>query len=113
MDIRFQTHATHADAALADHARRRLRFRLLHRSDRVAYIAVKFGGTGSRRGHRDTYCAMRVQLDGVPATTVVDVGQDAYDTIDRAAERLGRLVEEQHRSTASRDTHPHPCLKAQ
>jgi len=98
MDIRFHTHATQADTALADHARRRLQLQFLHLSDRVSYIAVKFGDTGSRRGRRDAYCSVRVQLGGVPAATVVDVGADAYDTIDRAADRVGRLVKEQLRT---------------
>lgn len=107
MDIRFQNHATHADAALADHARRRLWFRLLHRSDRVVHVAVRFGDTGSRRGRHDTYCAVRVQLDGIPAATVVDIGADAYDTIDRAADRAGRFVEEQLRMV---DAGPRPGM---
>jgi len=37
---------------------------------------------------------MRVQLRGAPAATAVDIGADAYDTIDRAADRVGQLVEE-------------------
>ncbi|NUZ04618.1 hypothetical protein [Piscinibacter koreensis] len=95
MDIRFHIDASRGAAALAEHARRRLHLRLLHRSDRVAYIAVKVGDTRSRRGHRDTYCAMRVELNGVPPARVVDVGTDAYGTIDRAVDRVGRLVETQ------------------
>lgn len=95
MDIRFHIDAGRGADALADHARRRLHLRLLHRSDRVAYIAVKVGDTRSHRGHRDTYCAMRVELNGVPSASVVDVGDDAYGTIDRAVDRVGRLVETQ------------------
>jgi len=37
---------------------------------------------------------MRVQLREAPAATAVDIGADAYDTIDRAADRVGQLVEE-------------------
>jgi hypothetical protein len=102
MDIRFQTPGGHGATALADHARRRLKLRLQHRSDQLAYIAVKLGDTGSRRGRSDTYCVVRVQLTGLPAASVVDVGRDAYDTIDRASDRAGRLVEEQLRAALGR-----------
>jgi hypothetical protein len=37
MDIRFQIDPGEYADALANHARRRLQLRLLHRSDRVAY----------------------------------------------------------------------------
>ncbi|ODV13448.1 MAG: hypothetical protein ABT20_02025 [Rubrivivax sp. SCN 70-15] len=100
MEIRFIAQAgrgRNGDAALADHARRRLHFRLMHRSDRVAHIAVRLGDTGGRRGRGDTYCVMQVQLRGAPAATVVDIGADAYDTVDRAADRVARLAELQLR----------------
>ncbi|MDP3083643.1 MAG: hypothetical protein Q8N44_08130 [Rubrivivax sp.] len=67
----------------------------MHRKNDVAYIAVKLGDTGSRRGQQDSYCVVRVQLRGLPAATVVEVGGDAYATIDRGVDRVGRLVEAQ------------------
>lgn len=82
---------------LADHACRRLQMRLMHTSDPVAHVSVKIGGTGGRRERRDTYCVMRVQVRGAPPATVADIGSDAYQTIDRTADRLGRLVNEQLR----------------
>lgn len=100
MDIRFI--ARTADGrighdSLADHARRRLQLRLMRHSDRVAHVSVRIGGPGSYRGRQDTYCVMQVQVRGTPAATVVDIGANAYDTIDRTADRVGRLVEEQLR----------------
>lgn len=65
------------------------------RSDHVVHIAVQLGDIGSGRFRQDCYCVMRVQLRGLPAATVVDVGADAHATIDRAVERLGRLTEAQ------------------
>ena len=97
MDIRFIARPADGRSghySLADHARRQLQVRLMHRSDRVAYVSVRIGGTGSRQ---DMYCVMQVQVRGAPAGTVVDIGADAYDTIDRTADRVGRLVEEQLR----------------
>ncbi len=97
MDIRLLNRAIQGDDDLAEHARRRLSFRLMHRSDRIAHVSVKLGSTGSRRGHHDTYCVMCVQLRGAPAATVVDIGADVHDTIDRAADRVSRLAEERLR----------------
>lgn len=100
MDILFQSEMPGAAAALSDHARRRLRYRLQHRSDRVARVDVRLGSTGSRRGRPAVYCLMRVQLSGAPAATVVDIGSDAFETIDRAADRVGRLAEDQLQAAA-------------
>jgi hypothetical protein len=97
MDIRFTARTAVGRGALdrlADHACRRLHFRLRHRSDRIARVWVRFGDTGSRRGLRDTYCVMQVQLRDAPAATVMHIGVDAYDTIDRATDRVGQLVEQ-------------------
>lgn len=97
MDIRLINRTAQHPDELAAHARRRLCFRLMHRSDRIAHVSVKLGDTGSRRGHHDTYCVMCVQLRGAPAATVVDIGPDVHGTIDRAADRVSRLAEEQLR----------------
>lgn len=97
MDIRFLTAKVHADADLAERARRCLQFGLLHRSNNVDYIEVKFGDAAGRRPHRDSYCIMRVKLHGVPAATVVDIGTDAFSAIDRATDRVCRLTEAQLR----------------
>lgn len=74
----------------------------MHRRDQVDHIAVRLGDTGSRKGFQDSYCVLRVQMRGFPASTVVDVGADAFATIDRAADRVGHLVEAQLRGSARR-----------
>jgi len=97
MDIRFVAHAASGQSIherLADHARRRLQFRLRHRSERLAHISVRLGGTRSGRGRQESYCVMQIQPRDSPAATVVEVGEDAYDNIDRAADRVAQLVEE-------------------
>lgn len=102
MDIRFTDKAAHAHAGLAEHARTRLQLRLLHHSERVAHISVKLGDAGIQCAPRDTYCVVQLQLRGAPAATVVALGADAYDTIDRAADRIGNLAEAQLRSADAR-----------
>jgi hypothetical protein len=102
MDIRLIARTDLGHAGLADHAQRRLSYRLGHCSERIAHVSVKLGNTGSRRGFRDVYCVMQVQLRGARAATVVDIGGDPHDTIDRAADRVSRLAEETLRQADDR-----------
>lgn len=97
MDIRFFAQAASGQGiheGLAGHARRRLQFRLRHRSERLAHISVRLGGTRSGRGRQESYCVLQVQPRDAPAASVVEIGADAYDTIDRATDRIAQLVEE-------------------
>lgn len=97
MDIRLIDRRGQAHDELAEHARRRLSYRLMHRSDRIGHVLVKLGETGGHRGQRDVYCLMQVQLHNAQSATVVDIGVDPHETIDRAADRVCRLTEEQLR----------------
>lgn len=97
MDIRFQSERAPADVGLAAHARRCLLLRLQHRDDRVDRIDVEWVDATGRVPQRDSYCIVRMKLHGLPAATVVDVGADVHVAIDRAANRAGRLAEEQVR----------------
>lgn len=97
MDIRFVAHGASGRGVperLADHARLRLRFRLRHRSETVAHLSVRLGETRSDQDGQRAYCVMQVQLRDAPAATVVEIGADAYGTIDRATDRIAQLVEE-------------------
>lgn len=101
MDIRFQSATAPADAELAAYARRCLLLRLKHRSDRVVRIDAEFVDAAGGVPRRDSYCIISVKLLGLPAATVVDVGADVHLAIDRAADRAGRLAEEQLRQAGS------------
>ncbi len=97
MDIRFVAHAASGRCiheGLADHARCRLQFRLRRRSARLAHISVRLRGTRIGRGRQESFCVMQIQPRDAPAVTVVDIGEDAYDTINRATVRVAQLVEE-------------------
>lgn len=97
MDIRFVAHAARGQGVnerLADHARHRLQFRLRHRAERLAHVSVSVGDTRRDRDRQEAFCVMQIQVRNAPAATVVEVGADACDTIDRAADRAARLVEE-------------------
>lgn len=99
MDIRVKTAGLAFSPALAEHVRRRLNSGLLQRADRVERVDVRLGD--SRPGHHDVYCLMQLHLSGVPTAAVLDIGTDMWETIDRTAERVGRLAGEQlHRADA-------------
>jgi len=78
--------------ALAEHVRRRLGFVLARHSDRIRRVAVRVGDENGPRGGVDKYCRIQVRLLDAPGGVVRDVGADMYVTIDRAADRIGRVV---------------------
>lgn len=92
MDIRVDASGVPCTPALAAQVRRSLRQKLMQRSERVDRVEVRLGGRGSDGGGDDMYCVMQVHLSGTSAATVVDMGADMRATIERAAERVGRLA---------------------
>ncbi|MCW5633261.1 MAG: hypothetical protein KIT17_07980 [Rubrivivax sp.] len=101
MDIRTDDRRPALLGPLHAHARRRLLARLRHRGEYVHHVDVRLGPARRRSGVDDLYCLMRVQLRGAPAATVVDIGADPFETIDRAADRLQRLADQQLRAAAA------------
>lgn len=109
MEIRVHVPHAYAGDALADHARRRLMYVLMHRQHRVRRIEVRLGDTRSRRGLQDRYCLIQVHFTDAPALTVVDGGEDLYEVIDRAADRAGQLAGERLRRSADAAGQAHPA----
>jgi hypothetical protein len=101
MEIRFRTTSTQPEKAIAAHARRTLQARMQHLGDRVDHIDVKLGDPDGRRPCQDGYCILRVKLPGLSALTVAHLDADIYRAIDRAVERVGRLVVELLRGVGS------------
>ncbi|MDP3798651.1 MAG: HPF/RaiA family ribosome-associated protein [Polaromonas sp.] len=79
-------------AALADHARRRLRFVLTRHSDRIQRVVVRLGDENGPRGGVDKFCRIQVYLSDAPVAVIEDIGPDLYAAIDRAADRVGRVI---------------------
>ena len=79
-------------AALTDHARRRLRFGLTRHSDRIQRVVVRLGDANGPRGGVDKFCRIQVYLVDAPVALVEDIGPDLYAVIDRAADRVSRVV---------------------
>ncbi len=92
MNIDIQGLGFPVTTALADHARRRLRFGLIRHSDRIRRIVVRLGDMNGPRGGEDKFCRIRVYLLDAPVAVVCDIGADLYAVIDRTADRVGRVV---------------------
>lgn len=92
MIIDFHSQRFLPPATLADHARRRVHLALGHRSESIQRVVICFGGTSDRRGDNDMYCLMQVHLSDALVATVVHIGPDIRDVIDRTTDRVGRVV---------------------
>lgn len=92
MDIRVQSSGVPCSPAMAAYVRRSVCLGLLQRSDSVDRVEVRLGGAGSGGSRSDSYCLMQIHLGGTSSATVVDIGTDLHATIERAAERAGRLA---------------------
>ena len=78
--------------ALADYVRRRLGFVLARHGDRILRVSVRVGDENGPRGGVDKFCRIQVHLLDAPVAAIEDIGADLYAVIDRAADRVGRVV---------------------
>ena len=78
--------------ALSEHARRRLRLVLRRRSDRIQRVVVRLGFKSGPRCDVDKFCRIQVFLIDAPEAAVEDFGADFYAVVDRATDRVGRVV---------------------
>jgi putative sigma-54 modulation protein len=92
MNVDIQSLGFPITAALSDHASRRLRFGLTRHSDRIQRVVVRVGDKNGPRGGVDKFCRIQVYLFDAPVAVVEDIGLDLYAVIDRAADRVGRVV---------------------
>lgn len=92
MDVEIQFRGFRTSAAQGDYVRRRVRDVMGSRGDSIKAIVVRLGGTNGGRGGADTFCLMQVHLAESFVATVVHMGSDIHDVINRAADRLSRVV---------------------
>ncbi len=90
IDIRSQGFAT--SDALAGHAQRRMFFVMSRYSDRIVRVQMRLGDCNGPRGGVDKFCRVQVYLADAPVAVIHDTGVDLYDVIDRATDRVGRVV---------------------
>ena len=92
MNVDIQSQDFPLTSALSDHAKRRLQFVLTRRSDRIQRVVVLLGDKNGPRGGVDKFCRIQVYLLDAPVAIIEDIGLDMYAVIDRAADRIGRVV---------------------
>ena len=92
MNIDIQSLGFSITAALAEHAKRRLQFVLTRRSDCIQRVVMRVGDENGPRGGVDKFCRIQVYLIDAHLAAVEDIGCDLYAVIDRATDRVGRVV---------------------
>ena len=92
MNVDIRSQGFPLTGALSDHARRRLRFVLTRHSGRIQRVVVRLGDDNGPRGGADKFCRIQVHLLDAPVAVIEDIGLDLYVVIDRAADRVGRVV---------------------
>lgn len=92
MNVEIQTQGFPLTSALAEHAKRRLRFVLTRHSDRIQRVVVRLGDENGPRGGVDKCCRIQVHLRAAPVVLIEDIGADLNTVIERAADRVGRVV---------------------
>lgn len=92
MNVDIQSQDFPLTNALSDHAKHRLQFVLTRRSDRIQRVVVRLGDKNGPRGGVDKFCRIRVYLLDAPVAVIEDNGLDMYAVIDRAVDRIGRVV---------------------
>ncbi|MEO8656657.1 MAG: hypothetical protein ABI409_21225 [Ramlibacter sp.] len=92
MKVDIQTRGFRTPAAQGDYVRRRVRYIVGSRSDSIKAVMVRLGGTNGGHGGADMFCLMQVHLAESFIATVVHMGSDIHDVINRAADRLSRVV---------------------
>ena len=91
MRIDIQSFGFPVTDAMTDHARRRLRFVMTRHRDRIQHVVVHLGDENGRRSV-DKFCRIQVYLFDAPVVVVEDIGVDLYAVIDRASDRVGRVI---------------------
>ena len=92
MNIDIRSLSVPIAGALSEHARRRLRLVLTRRSDRIQRVVMRLGFKSGPRGDVDKFCRIQVFLIDAPEAAVEDFGADFYAVVDRATDRVGRVV---------------------
>ena len=92
MNIDIQSLGFSITAALSEHAKRRLQFVLTRHSGCIQRVVMRVGDENGPRGGVDKFCRIQVYLIDAPLAAVEDIGCDLYAVIDRATDRVCRVV---------------------
>lgn len=92
MLINIQTQGLELTEALRDYTEKRLAYALSHAQQRIQRVQVRLIDVNGPRGGVDKRCQIDVRLKGLPSVVIEDTESDLYLAIDRAAERVARML---------------------
>jgi putative sigma-54 modulation protein len=92
MNIDIQARGFELTEGLREHTMRRLHYAVDWASDEVRTIHVRFSDINGPRGGNDKRCLIHIPIPGKPDVVVQDVESDLYVAIDKAADRMERVL---------------------
>ncbi|MCC6682265.1 MAG: HPF/RaiA family ribosome-associated protein [Phycisphaeraceae bacterium] len=93
MQIQVNYGDVEVSPTLSEHVIDRVNHALKHRQERVTRVEVHLRDDKSKRkGQSDRRCVMEARLAGCDPLAVTHRGDDIYDTVNRAAEKLARAI---------------------
>jgi putative sigma-54 modulation protein len=112
MQIGIQARGFDLTDGLRAHCERRLRFALGSATGKVHSVLIRLADQNGPRGGIDKRCTIRTTLNDAPPVIIVQDEADMYVAIDRAADRLARVIARRLRRTWSirRASVPLPSL---
>jgi ribosomal subunit interface protein len=93
MNLQIQAQDFTLTDGLRQHVAMRLGYALNHGRDTIMRIVVRLSDINGTRGGVDKCCGIEVRLKGAPALIVEETQADLYVAIDRASERIGRMLD--------------------
>lgn len=92
MQIDIQARGFKLTEGLREYVERRLSFAFGSTRRSVRRISVRLSDQNGPRGGDDMRCRMQVSLAAAPSVVIEDTEANLYVAIDRAADRIGRVV---------------------
>jgi putative sigma-54 modulation protein len=92
MQVELRIWDTTRRDVLRAYVERRLRFGLSRFGNRIGRVVVRIGRHNGAEGASETSCHIEVRLAPLGSVTVKERGTDLFAAIDRAVERIERLV---------------------
>lgn len=78
--------------SLRDYSEKRLHSVLSCCSEHIQQVVVRLSDINGPRGGEDKCCHIQVMLAGLPDVVIEDIETDLYIAIDRATDRVGRIL---------------------
>lgn len=92
MIIDIQARGFELTTGLREHTLQKLRGAVAWASDDIRTIHVRLSDINGPRGGNDKCCLIHIPIAGKPDVVIQDIENDLYDAIDRATQRIERVL---------------------